>query len=184
MSDPIREAIAKNPELEARIAHVQAVARRCAAAREAALPKSIGTLQSVAVPAAPGRAAAAAPAITLPRRPPRDPAELDRLTRETIFEAVAGRGPHREGALPVLLERPHGNESISTRPWDPVDYTLSMVRNFWSSAERILSAAEWASLRSILEARVVELRKERSGRVASRRSNTERRPERRRLPDD
>lgn len=183
MSDPIREAIEKNPALADRIANVQAVARRCAAAREASLPKPVGA----ALPAGMGRGGAttaAVVAVALPPRKPRDPAELDRLTRETIFEAVAGRGQYREGALPVLLERPHGNESISTRPWDPVDYTLSMVRHTWASAERILSASDWASLRAVLEARVVELRDEGRGRTTSRRSNTERRPERRRHPDD
>lgn len=53
MTDEIEAAIAKNPELRDRIDAVHATARRIAKAREAELPRAIGTAGAVAVAAPP-----------------------------------------------------------------------------------------------------------------------------------
>jgi hypothetical protein len=120
------------------------------------------------------------PAVRLPA-PTKSPAQRDRATRDAIFEAAAGRGPHREGAFPILLDRPH--EGTPSEPWDPVKYTLAMIHGAWpESSLRIVSAADWVSLRSILAQRVSELRDARDGRTSAGRRRLAM-PARKSLPD-
>jgi len=102
--------------------------------------------------------------IRRPRAPVPDPeraARQDRSTRDAIFLAAGGRGAHREGAFPIALDRPHDGARLE--PWDPAGYTLSMIRHAWPlSSERLLTEADWKSLRGILEQRVQEIRDERA----------------------
>jgi hypothetical protein len=105
-----------------------------------------------------------------PRVPPTDEqraARQDRMTREAIFLAAGGKGPHRLEAFPIVLDSPFDEPRLA--PWDPADYTLRMIRHSWPvSSERLLSESDWRSLRAILDRRVDEIRDELAKRTSPR----------------